>query len=410
MPRSYPTVDEVSQLSPEALTAKRGDTTAKIERTVLTLLGFGTYCLVALESPDSLLLLENPTVRLPFVDNEISFAAFLIVGPVLLLGIWVYLNILVTHHRIEAAAMRQQAGSPSPDLSETRHPFVRAVFGLAYVGVAPLVMLDFAYKAAAVPGYGVWMLLAAVLVIWIHMLVVIRTMRSSRPRRTLRIVVSAALIILLARVWMIGDEIRRPYNLYRANLSGVFLPEADLRGAYAARANLEGAILVEADLTGIHLGNARLAGADLSRAKLIDAYFGWTDLQKANLTSADLTRSRFIHADARDASVVSANLTEAYISGVDWERAVFDLARLDRATIENSNFRAASLRGTSLEGVKDSNANLAGPSLAPAKGVELSAEQQGQLDTKVEVKPIYDQNGKIIGSDQERVCPARGDR
>jgi hypothetical protein len=400
-PRSYPSVDEVARLSAEALAAKRGQTTSRIERTVLTLLGFGTYCLVALESPDSLLLLENPSVRLPFVDNEISFAAFLLVGPILLLGIWLYLNIHVTHRRLETAAM-QQAGVSSPDVSEARHPFVRAVFGFTYFAVAPLVMADFAYKAAAVPGYGVWMMLAAVLVIWVHVLAATRALRSPRRRLTARIVTSVAVIMLLARIWAIGGEIRRPYDLYRANLEGAFLPQADLRGAYAARANLEGAILIEANLAGIDLGNARLAGADLSGAKLMDARFGWADLQKVNLSRANLSGARFIHTSLRGANLVSADLTGAYINGTDGEGADFSFARLDGATIEDSSFRAARFQKTSLEGTQDSQVHLGGPSLTPEKGVQLSTEQQNQIDTTRETKPIYGSDGKIIGDGRER--------
>jgi hypothetical protein len=129
---------------------------------------------------------------------------------------------------------------------------------------------------------------------------------------------------------------------------------------------------------------------------------GWTDLRKADLSRADFSRSRFLHADLRDATLVSADLSDTNISVVDWQRAVLDYARLDGARIENSNFRDASFQQASLEGVQDSGFNLRGPSLAPTQGVTLSVEQRGQLDTSVEVKPIYDRDGKIIGQDVEQ--------
>jgi hypothetical protein len=398
----YPTVDEIARLRPDALMALRAATTARVEGAVLTLLGFGAYCIVALESPDGLLLMDSPSVSLPFVQNEVSFAGFLVVGPLLLLGIWTYLHLLIMHRRLETAALKRQTLPLPPDLSEGRHPFLRVVVGAAYLGVAPLVMLDFTYKSAAIPGYGVWMMLASLMVIWSHVVAAARTMRSVRAQFALNLVVSGLVVVLLARCWVIGDEIVRPYNLYRADLSGAFLPKANLRGAYAARANFEGAILIDADLTGVYLGNARMSGADLSGATVTGAYFGWTDLKNANLSRADLSRSRFVHADLRDANLVSANLSAAYISGVNWEKAVLDFARLDGATIENSNFRDASLRQASLDGVRDRDANLTGPSLAPANGVTLSVEQQGQLERKIEARPIYDRDGNIIGDDRER--------
>ena len=78
--------------------------------------------------------------------------------------------------------------------------------------------------------------------------------------------------------------------------------------------------------------------------------------------------------------------------------------KLNKKTIKNSNFRSARLGQASLAGTRDNAANLSGPSLASGRGVVLSHEQQKQLGaTSVEPKPIYDQKGNIIGSDQERV-------
>jgi hypothetical protein len=246
------------------------------------------------------------------------------------------------------------------------------------------------------------MMLATATVIWIHLLAAARMMRSVKTRVALRVVISAAVVVLAAQGWIIGDAIARPYDLYRADLAGAFLPKANLRGAYAARANFEGAILIEADLTGADLGNAKMAGADLTAARLTDADVHWTDLRRANLSMADLSRSDFLHADLRDANLVSANLSDTTISGVDWEGAVLDSASLDRARIENSNFRNASLLNASLKDVKDNGAYLRGYSLGAAKGVTLSAEQRSQLDISVEPKPIYDRTGQTIGQDVER--------
>lgn len=401
--RWYPTVDETARLPPDALMALRSQTAGRLERTVLTLLAFGTYCVVALESPDSLLLLGTPSISLPFVETDIPFIAFLMAGPILLLGVWTYLNILVTHRRIETAALQRLALPLSPDVLEARHPFLRTVAGATYLLVTPLVMIDFAYKAFAVDGYGVWMLLAALAVIWLHVLAAARMAESPRLRRAATAAATIALLALGARCWVVRDAFVRSYDLYRADLAGAFLPTANLRGAYAARANLEGAILIEADLTGADFGNARMAGADLSRATVTGAYFGWTDLRNADLSNADLSGSRLIQADLRDATLYSANLTNTEITGVNGERAILDFARLDRARIENSNFRSASLRETTLHGARDRNVNLAGASLTPAKGASLTDEQKGQLDTTVEVPPIYDKDGNIIGYDRERL-------
>ena len=347
-PRWYPTVDDIAQLTPDALMALRRATSARIERTVLTLLGFGAYCVVALESPDSLLLLENPSVSLPFVQTEISFTAFLIVGPLLLLGIWTYLHLAVTHRRLEMAALKQHALAISPDLSEGRHPFLKVVGGLTYLGLAPLVMLDFAQGSSrsglrrvddagsldrdldAPPRC--------------HSHAEFATIPTRTEHRRLR-----------STDHPDGDVLDRPGS-DRATLrplsSGArrrLSPGVNLRGAYAARANFEGAILIEADLTGINLGNARMAGADLTGATVTGALLKWTDLKKADPLEGELQPLAFPPRRSRDANLNSANLSFANISGVDWERAVLDYGRLDFADIENSNFRGASLRETSFK-------------------------------------------------------------
>jgi hypothetical protein len=78
--------------------------------------------------------------------------------------------------------------------------------------------------------------------------------------------------------------IRRPAELFRADLSNQWLPKSYLRGANLQRANLRGA-----NLSGSNLRNANLADADLTDANLTETVFSEAHLRNVKLEGADLT-------------------------------------------------------------------------------------------------------------------------
>jgi hypothetical protein len=82
-----------------------------------------------------------------------------------------------------------------------------------------------------------------------------------------------AAIIAVVVIHSFGD-LRRPFDLYRANLSGQFLREDDLREANLSDANLSGADLSEADLRGADLSSADLSGANNLGAKGLEEACG----------------------------------------------------------------------------------------------------------------------------------------
>jgi uncharacterized protein YjbI with pentapeptide repeats len=99
-------------------------------------------------------------------------------------------------------------------------------------------------------------------------------------------------ILRLHGMWLRGERDGK-----RANLTGAYLANADLRYA-----NLRYATLRGADLTDANLRGANLTGADLTDANMIGA-----NLRYANMTSANLT----------NAYLRGANLTNAYMTGVN---------------------------------------------------------------------------------------------
>ena len=55
-----------------------------INKLLLVLIGFCFFCALALGAPDRSLLASDAEIKLPFADTEISFVAFLIIGPLVL--------------------------------------------------------------------------------------------------------------------------------------------------------------------------------------------------------------------------------------------------------------------------------------------------------------------------------------
>ena len=87
---------------------------------------------------------------------------------------------------------------------------------------------------------------------------------------------------------------------------------ADLTGV-----NLYGAYLRGADLTGVNLYEAYLRGADLTGADLVRADLVRADLRGADLIGADLVRADLRGADLRGANLYGADLREADLTGAD---------------------------------------------------------------------------------------------
>jgi uncharacterized protein YjbI with pentapeptide repeats len=172
-------------------------------------------------------------------------------------------------------------------------------------------MLLFAWKAAVFHNWGLGLFAVAVAVIASHVMLPFSRF-SWRSKGLLS--VSAAIIaggLILGGVWFGFEPLRRPFDLFRANLSGQWLTGEDLRGARLSDANLSGA-----DLSGANLFGANLRGATLNRANLNGSNPVGANLSGANLSDANLSGAHLFNANLGD-----ANLSGADLSGADLSRA-----------------------------------------------------------------------------------------
>jgi hypothetical protein len=178
-------------------------------------------------------------------------------------------------------------------------------------------MMLFAWKAAVFPAWGSTLFVVAVAVIASH--VMLRWFNRFSWRSKGLLSVSAAII---AGGVMLGfGPPHRQFDLFRANLSGHWLLEENLRKANLELANLRDANLSGADLSGADLSFANLSGANLSRANLSGADLGRANLSGADLVAASLSGAALVAANLSGADLNKADLSGANLIGADLSKA-----------------------------------------------------------------------------------------
>jgi uncharacterized protein YjbI with pentapeptide repeats len=342
----------------DVITKARDDTAAQVNRILLTFVTTTLFCLLALLTPDSALLTTGgEKLNVPFAGS-VSFFGFVLLAPTVLIILRVYLQIYAEHeHRLN----RVVAWIPTaraPIVTPDKNPLLRTFRGLAFYALLPIAMLAFWWKAAVFPGWGMYLFVAAAAVIAVHLSMLVGRL-SWRSRAVFSLGAAIAAFILNAYPLLPS---RRPFDLFRANLSDQWLVFSDLRGANLGHANLARVVLFDANLTGAHLYSAdltgatlpaaKLIGADLSAAKLIGTDLMGADLTSANLEISKLSRASLIQANLTGANLTDADLTDADLTGADLTGTDFTSADLTGAWVDSANLAGANLTRANLSGAR----------------------------------------------------------
>jgi hypothetical protein len=126
-----------------------------VRRVFHTLAGTCLFCVVTLAgSPDSQLLTSEATVTLPILNFEMSFIAFLVVGPVLLIVLTVYLHIFVNHHR----RFKISDAVTQPMLPNFGNVSAKVATWLLFYWMVPITLAVFAWKSWPRPVAGISLL------------------------------------------------------------------------------------------------------------------------------------------------------------------------------------------------------------------------------------------------------------
>ena len=204
-----------------------------------------------------------------------------------------------------------------------------------------------------------------------------------------------------ARLNQINMRFARAYKaflinakLWRVNLEGAYLSEADLRGANLREALLRNAVLDRAQVAHAVLVSANAAGANFAAAdmKFVDLSYGnfenavlsnakvsGASLYAVNLRNAQLLRTDLSRTDMRDTKLEHAVLSFANLEQTDLSSAKLSDANLTGAQLKGtilldadltrSDLRGAYLTGAILRGAVLDGANLAGADLRGASGI-----------------------------------------
>ena len=367
-PRSTSRRRGLRKLPPDLIGKARDENAAQVTRIGLTFIGTAAFCLLSLLSPDSALLGGNEKINVPLA-GPVSFFGFMLLGPAVLIALRVYLQIYVEHSdRLDRLA-RSLAVVRAPTLVPLQNSLIWLFSGLIFYMLLPVTILLFAWKAAVFPAWGLGLFSVALAVIASHVMLPFSKF-SWRSKGLLS--VSAAII---AGGVMLGlAPPHRPFNLFRASLSGQWLVNQDFRKAYLELANLSGANLSRANLSGAKLFDANLSGANLSGANLGGANLSGATLSNANLSLAGLSGNNLSLADLSDANLGNADLIGANLIGANLSNANLSLAGLSGADLNGAKLFDANLSGANLSGANLSRADLSDANLGNAglSGADLS--------------------------------------
>jgi hypothetical protein len=325
-----------------------------IRRTMLTLVAFDLFCLLALGAPDVSLLSADATIELPFADIKISFVVFLVIGPAVLIALTSYLHIFLGYHRSLGITQQRQ---PLPFIFNLQTRTARCITGFLFYVLTPLVLLVFSYKAAPRPEGGLLLFLTAGFTAVLVWLAIRRAAPGTRHVRSwlLWLIEGVLVATILLHIFDSRSLISRELELAKADLS-----KQDLSGTDLRKADLREAILAEADLR-----EANLAEADLRESNLVGA-----NLREAILAGADLRKADLRRADLRKANLVGTNLREADLREADLGEAILVEANPFRTDLRGANLVGSHLDGITLSKVESGEIDAFAPhrrSSLPAK-------------------------------------------
>src|SRR5215831_2984771 len=157
------------KLSPDLIIKARDETATQVTRIGLTFVGTSAFCLLSLLTPDSALLGGSDKINVPLA-GPVSFFGFMLLGPALLIGLRVYLQVYVEHgERLDRLA-RSMSAVRAPTLLPFQNSLIRLLSNLTRYLLLPLTLLVFAWKAAAFPAWGSGLLVVAVAAIASHVM------------------------------------------------------------------------------------------------------------------------------------------------------------------------------------------------------------------------------------------------
>ena len=383
------------------------ETSKAIRRIFFLLIGSCLFCIVTLAGlADSQLLTPEVTVKLPILNYDIGFPAFLVIGSAIVITLTIYLHIYVGQHRVQPLA----SGSCHPMLPNFDDWTARLMVSVTFYWVVPITLAAFAWKAWPHP-YGRTFLFITILVT--TGLVFLQIRRCPRKSRVygLPLLIAAGIVFIqqlltvtTARQLYLANANLSNKNIQGINLSNALLTKANLSKAslsktILSKADLSGANLSEANLTKTNLSGANLSGANLSGAILSEAILTGTNLSGANLAGATLTGTNLSRANLYKAILSKAKLVGgADLSGAYLFQADLSGANMTRVNMSGAYLYEANLSKTNLYAANLSKANLHSANLYGAY-LHWANLSKAQLVGRTNLSKAYMSGANLSGAD-----------
>lgn len=400
--------------SPEEILRRHDEASKTIRRVMLTLVAYGFFCLFTLSQPD--LVVITGTFELPFAKVPVAFEAFLVVGPLVLIGFTIYLHIFIGYWN-RLPLEEEYKALPFVFNMEGRVP--RLLSGFLFYWLSPVVLWYFTYKAGKHPFAEPLLLLTVLTAAALFTLQIKRTPPARRGNWSYRVVwlvlvFFGALSLFQAMQQGVGltqMAYRSTVNMVKpivvaslpnlpglgsrgeptpppagngapggsATLPSVAPPPATPSPAPSVRPtpatplppvaasrrparpppNVQQKVPTAQNTANIAqsvLGLGRglnLAGADLRGVDLFKRDLRGANLSGANLQGEDLASINFSNADLSRANLKDAGLIAADLSGVNFSGAGLRGAILRGANLSKANFDGADLTKADFRGVKN---------------------------------------------------------
>lgn len=354
----------LKRLEMQTLQKQHDAVSRSINRTLLLLVGFSLFCILTLGAEDASLLRTDATITMPFAGTQISFVAFLVIGPAVLIALTIYLHVFVEYWNSLGG---RQLKCTLPFIQNIQTVGAKTVSVYLIYWLTPTALTVFAWKALPRPE-GPWLIIICS--------IVAATMAWLQIYRH-----QAPLAKWLKRIWIlvpiafVALFIIQAYYHMKTLFTTNFLPSASTgfptdppkeyfpRRLFERQLQLRGADLSEQTFQGINLKNANLSSAKISKTM-----FEGTNFANAELEDANLAKSNF-----KGVWLNGANLKYANLSGMIIMATVFRNANLENANLAGSLLIFCDLKYANLR-----NADLSGANIMMSFG--LTCEQLSQAN------------------------------
>ncbi len=333
-------------------------------RTSIALIVLSFFCIFTFYSPDENLISTSALgPRIPVID-AVPFILFQFIGPLAVLGIWLYLRA----HIELVGSMRRHAESREISLPPVISDRTNLSLSIAaqFVGklLVPVIFLGFAIKIEPANRWLsiIYLTIATIALVYEIVWSIYSLNIILKGVITIAVFGSVYVIFLESRF----DFLDRRFEFMQATLNGQAFVGYDFDRAWFFRPNLSGswfrqsrirhASFVYPTAEEVDFRYTNLSETQISQGNFFNADFESAFMIDSQLLRADFRRADFEYVCAIGARFTDSSLEGAFLGDGIFCGAVFDdvnllMAELDNACVNGASFRDTDLRGTNLRNV-----------------------------------------------------------